>query len=111
MIILDRTKNLDILEHCNRAVETAPNVWRHQRAMQWMRSLNAFDWDVGQAALRTAPPGSYRWIGIWPLSVAAAINFFHPEVFNDTTGEAMKRFLRTEAGAMYRAPGAEAHIG
>ncbi|MHA2264712.1 MAG: hypothetical protein ACXAEN_20145 [Candidatus Thorarchaeota archaeon] len=107
MIIMDRSKTPDILEHCNRAIETAPNVWAHARAMKWFHRMNTHDWEIGQKLLRSAPPGAYHWIASWPWSVAHAVNQWYPEVFNDTSGKTMIRFLNTAGGAYYKVPGAK----
>lgn len=106
MIIMNRSTNFDVMQGCNDAIQTAPNVWAHSRAMKWMHSLNAYDREVGFKMLH-AGYASYEWIATWPQAVAAAINRFHPEVFNDTTGAAMKRFLQTDAGVYYKVPGAK----
>ncbi len=107
MIIMDRTSSPDILKYAQDALPHTPYAAAHARSMEWLRKMNTMDLKVGLAALRTAPPDTYEWIGSWPFSVAAAVNQFYPEVFNDRTGVAMKRFLKTEAGAYYRVPGSK----
>jgi hypothetical protein len=105
MIIMDRTASPSILRYAQDALPHTPHAAAHARSMDWLRKMNAYDRATGLAALRTAPPNTYEWIGSWPFSVAAAINQFYPEVFNDRTGAAMKRFLRSELGQYYRVPG------
>ena len=44
-----------------------------------------------------------RWIASWPDSVAGFLNR-NTDIFSDTTGRSMLRFLNSEEGAPYATP-------
>lgn len=101
MIIINKTSNVNVLEWANLAVERSPQSWAHRKSMLYLNKMNAVDWASAQAFLRTAPKG-LKWIASWPMPVATAVNNWHPDVFNDTSGKTMMRFLNSEAGEPYR---------
>ena len=79
------------------AIYRAPNVWAHARTMKMFQKMNVMDQTTFQMLTQTFGQQSWdsmRWIGSLPLSVAAVLNHDHPEVFQDTTGRTMEKFLK-----------------
>lgn len=78
------------------AIYHAPSVWAHARAMQWWQRMNAVDMGTFKTMAASMKNGTkgMRWIGSVPLSVATIINEQNPDVYNDTTGQTMLKFLQ-----------------
>lgn len=93
-----------LLEAATEGALLAPFASRHRDMMWWWGSMGFLDQESFKAMLRTAPKG-YEWMASFPDSVAAAIYKTYPEVFDDTTGKTMRKFLGSEAGRPYRVPG------
>ena len=78
------------------AIYRAPNVWAHARAMRMFQKMNILDKTTFQMLTQTFGTKqweSLRWIGSMPLPVATILNHDHPEVFLDTSGRTMEKFL------------------
>ena len=101
VIIKRRRPTVNPGQVANDAAHRAPTVWAHTRAMQYWNSMNTYDYETFKQMQRTAPR-NHTWIACWPDSVAHMLNALHPEIFNDTTGKAMEKFLATDEGKPYR---------
>lgn len=82
-------------EVCEQAIEHIPKVWAHARAMQ---QFNRMGWlDRESFRLMTQTFGStwknIKWVSSIPLAVATVLNQQNPEIFQDTSGRTMLRFL------------------
>jgi len=94
IVIAPRTSYM--VEEClERAPEVAPFAWAHRRQMLWMSKLNAIDHETWVTMKKSRHPftRNARWIGSFSLTEATLINYHYPEVFNDRTGRAMRKFL------------------
>lgn len=87
-----------------RAAPYAPRLWAHRRAMLTIRRSNFLDQEeFRKLAPRHAWTKNMRWIASFPDSVAGYLNR-NTDIFSDTTGRSMERFLKTEEGAPYATP-------
>jgi len=92
-----------MVEEClEDATKVAPSVWAHRRAMIGLSKLNAIDHETFVKMQKEKHPftKNMRWISSISLNEATFINYHYPEVFNDPTGKAMKKFL--ERNPQYR---------
>lgn len=111
MILVGKRKTLETIgEAAEEAALRSPALWAHRRAMKWFQRMNAIDAETARMMLGTIQPGAWHWISSIPQGVAAVINRDHPEIFNDSTGKAMQKFLASDAGAPYRVPKKAQHF-
>lgn len=86
-----------------RAAPYAPRLWAHRRAMLTLRRSNFLDQQEFRKMASDGLTKNMRWIASFPDSVAGYLNR-NTDIFTDTTGRSMTRFLNTEEGAPYRTP-------
>ena len=85
-----------------KAAKYAPDLAQHRDEMSWYHKLNAVDKETGRAALFGRPFSNSRAISSIPVAVASQLMELYPEIFRDTTGKSMLKFLSTEEGQAYR---------
>ena len=93
-VILGTRKYL--VEQClEDATKVAPTVWAHRRAMLGLSKMNAIDQETFIAMCKEKHPftRNLRWVSSMTLTEATFVNYHYPEVFNDVTGKAMRKFL------------------
>jgi hypothetical protein len=81
---------------CEEAALHVPKVWAHRRAMLQFHKMGALDQESFRMMTQTMGAGwkNLKWVSCIPTSVAAVLNHASKgELFNDTTGKTMLRFL------------------
>ena len=107
MVIIGARRDV-IGEALTDVIEYSPNVWAHARAMKYWQRMSAVDADTAKKLLATIAPEKWHWIGSFDLPSATVLNHAHTEIFNDSTGKSMVKFLKSEAGRRFRVPGNKA---
>jgi len=72
--------------------------------MNWWSKMGFLDQESFKGMLTSAPKG-YHWIASFSDAEATVLYKLHPELFDDTTGESMKRFLQSQEGRRWAVPG------
>ena len=106
MVILSRRSSV-LGGGDERAAPHAPRLWAHRRAMLAIRRANFLDQEEYRRLTQQGFAKNMRWIASFPDSVAGYLNR-NTDIFSDTTGKSMQRFLKSEEGEPYRTPWTEA---
>ena len=80
----------------------SPEIAQHREEMSWYQKLNAVDKETGRQALFGRAFAGSRPISNIPVAVASQLIELYPEIFYDTTGKSMLKFLSTEEGQAYK---------
>lgn len=84
-----------IEEVCEDAITHVPKVWAHARAMRQFAKMGALDQEsfrmMTQAMGKTWK--NFRWVSSIPLSVASILNHANGDIFADTSGRTMMKFI------------------
>lgn len=102
--IISKRRGEWLLEAAAVGASRAPVASRHADTMNWWGKCGFADQADLKAMLTCAPRG-YEWLSTVPESVAVAIYRTYPEVYDDTTGKTLIKFLSTEAGKQWLVPG------
>jgi len=94
MIVMGARRPM-VEEVCEKAIEYVPKVWAHARAMQRFNQMGWMDKESFRLMVQTfgATWKNIKWVSSIPLPVAAVLNQQNPDIFHDTSGRTMLRFL------------------
>lgn len=93
-----------LLDAAVEGADRAPFASRHSSMMQWWGKMNFLDQQSLKQMLALAPRG-FEWLSSIPDSIAPVVYQHYPEVFDDTSGKSMIKFLSMESGRRFRIPG------
>lgn len=85
-----------------KAAVHAPELAQHRNEMAEYQKWNALDKETGRQALFGKLMYGSRAIANIPVSVASQLIELYPEIYWDTTGKSMLKFLNTDEGKAYK---------
>ena len=95
MIILGASRGM-VEEVCEEAALHVPKVWAHRRAMLQFSKMGALDQESFRLMVQAIGKKwkNFQWVSTIPLSIAAILNHQSKgELFNDTSGQTMLKFV------------------